>query len=162
MLITHSMGACLVMKYIAKTGDNRKTIMCMPFISTSRVMHFASYIPMIQYCYIPKCCLIPNHTIFEGGNLLNDDITLVRCSQVYQAITEMFLSDGDLVRVVNSHKNLRIIYADNEQVSPITSEILSQIRGKISFSKGKHVSFANVIHMSDFFDVLTSQIKKLE
>lgn len=65
------------------------------------------------------------------------------------------------MRVVNDHPNLRIIYAEDEMVSPIAGSILSRIRGKVAFSRGKHVSFANVVNMGDFFDVLTTQIKKL-
>jgi hypothetical protein len=48
--------------------------------------------------------------------------------------------------------------SEDEMVSPIAGSILSQIRGKVAFSRGKHVSFAN---MGEFFDVLTTQIKKL-
>ena len=35
LIITHSMGSCLVMKYIHETQDKRPCIMCMPFIHTS-------------------------------------------------------------------------------------------------------------------------------
>ena len=161
LIITHSMGSCLCLKYIAETNDTRNIVMCMPFVSTSRIMRWATVIPLIQHCYVPKCCLIPNRTLYDGGNILNDDISLVRCQQVYLAITDLFLDDGDLVRVINAHPSLRIIYAENELVSPIDGDILAQIRGKVAFSKGKHVSFANVVYMGDFFDVLDAQIKKL-
>jgi hypothetical protein len=161
LIITHSMGSCLCLKYITDTNDTRNIIMCMPFISTSNNMKCATHIPMIQYLYVPKCCMIPNYTLYDGGNILNDDITMVRCQQVYFAITDIFLNEDELVRVINDHPNLRIIYAENEMVSPIDGSILSKIRGKIAFSKGKHVSFANIVYMGDFFDVLTTQIKKL-
>ena len=161
LIITHSMGSCLCLKYIADTNDTRKIIMCMPFISTSNTMKCATHIPLIQYVYVPKCYMIPNHKLYDGGNILNDEIKLVRCQQVYYAITDIFLKEDELIRVINDHPNLRIIYAENEMVSPIDGSILSQIRGKVAFSKGKHVSFANVIYMGDFFDVLTTQLKKI-
>jgi hypothetical protein len=161
LIITHSMGSCLCLKYIADTNDTRNIVMCMPFISTSRAIRLATHIPLIEHLYVPKCCLIPNHTLYDGGNILNDDISLVRCQNIYFAITDFFLDEPDLVRVINGHKKMRIIYAESELVSPIAPDILTQIRGKVAFSKGKHVSFANIVCMSDFFDVLTTQIKKL-
>lgn len=162
MIITHSMGSCLAMKYIAETNDTRKIIMCMPFITTSRIMRLATYIPLIQYIYVPKCCMIPNHTLYAGGNILNDEVTPVCCNQIYFAITDFFLDEDELIKVIKNHKNLRIIYADNEKVSPIDSSTITQIIEKVTFTKGKHCSFANIIQMSDFFEVLTSQFKKLE
>lgn len=161
LIISHSMGSCLCLKYIADTNDNRKIIMCMPFISTSNTMKCATHIPLIQYLYVPKCCMIPNYTLYDGGNIMNDSISLMLYQQVYFAITDIFLNEDELVRVINDHPNLRIIYAENELVSPIDGSILSKIRGKIAFSKGKHVSFANIVYMGDFFDVLTTLIKKI-
>jgi len=160
-IITHSMGSCLCLKYIAETNDMRKIIMCMPYISASKFVRFITYLPFIQNVSIPKCCMVPNSALYYGGNMFNDDAKLVSFNQVYFAITKIFLTDDELVRVINNHKNIRIIYAENEQVSPIDSSILSQIIGKVTISKGKHVSFVNVVHMSDFFNVFTEQIKKL-
>lgn len=160
LIITHSMGSCLCLRYIADTNDTRKIVMCMPFISTSNAMKCMTHIPLIQYAYVPKCCLIPNHTLYDGGNILNDNMKLVSFQQVYFAISDLFLNEDELVCVINDHPDLRVIYAENELVSPINGSILSQIRGKVSFSRGKHVSFANVVDMGDFFDVLTTQLRK--
>jgi hypothetical protein len=159
LIITHSMGSCLVMKYIHETQDKRPCIMCMPFIHTSFISKLMSNIPLLEYLYIPKCCLIPNHHVVDGGNILNDELKLIYCNQVKTSIKYFFLTDEQLVETINTN-NIQIIYALNELISPIDPFILSQIKsGKISYSSGKHTSFGNIFHMSNFFDKFTNTLQ---
>lgn len=162
LIITHSMGSCLYLKYLSETVDLRKVIICMPFIKVSQSVKLLTLVPLVKYMYLPKFCLIPNHNLYEGGNVFNDTTKLVCCRQIYHAISNMFLSDEEIVRIVNSHPSLRIIYAENETVSPIDDALLSRISDHVSMTKGKHLSFANAVYMSDFFNVLTSEMKKME
>ena len=115
-----------------------------------------SNIPLLEYLYIPKCCLIPNHRVIDGGNIFNDELKLIYCNQVKTSVKHFFLPDEQLVETINTN-NIQIIYANNEFISPIDSFILSQIKSdKISYSSGKHTSFGNIYHMSNFFDKLTN------
>ena len=159
-IICHSMGSGLAIKYIRDTGDKRRFVLCMPYIQVTSMVRFLSKVPLIRYLYLPKCCLIPNYNLFEGGNLLNDEITLISCDQVYSVIHDIFLSDDELVDTINTN-NIHIIYATNEQVSPIDYAILSQIKAdRLSYSKGKHMAFCNTHQMGDFFDVFSNVLKK--
>ncbi len=161
LVICHSMGSCLAMKYIHETNDKREFIMCMPFIHTTLFTKLLTNIPLIQYLYIPKCCLIPNYLLIEGGNIFNDELTFIRCNQIHTAINDFFLPEEKLIQTINSN-NIHIIYSENEFISPIEPYILSQIkRDQISYSKGKHISFSNTYHMSNFFDVFTTALKKI-
>jgi hypothetical protein len=160
LVICHSMGSCLAVKYIHLTGDKRRFILCMPYIHTSVYIKLLSKIPWVRHVHLPKCCIIPNHTLFYGGNILNDEMKLIGCGQVYSAVCDFFLTDNELVDLINT-KDIHIIYATNEMVSPIEPHILSQIKtDRLSYSKGKHVSFGNVYNMSDFFEVLSNALKK--
>jgi hypothetical protein len=161
LVICHSMGCCLAMKYIHETNDKREFIMCMPYIHVSSFIKLLSNIPLIQYLYIPKCCLAPNHILIDAGNIFNDELRFVRCNQIHTAINDFFLPEEKLIQTINSN-NIHIIYSENEFISPIESHILSQIkRDHISYSKGKHISFSNTYHMSNFFDVFTTALKKI-
>jgi hypothetical protein len=104
--------------------------------------------------------LIPNHTLYDGGNILNDEITPIGCNQIYHATRDLFLPEDELVEIINSH-NIHIIYALNESVSPIDPQTLARIKvDRLSFSKGKHVSFSNTYGIGDFFEVFTNVLKK--
>jgi hypothetical protein len=156
LVITHSMGSCLAMKYIHETQDKRHYVMCMPFVHTSTILKLLSNIPFIQYLYLPKCCVLPNNTLVDGGNILNDEMKPISCNQLQISIQHFFLPDEQLVETINSN-NIHIIYAKNESVSQIDSKILDQIKTeKKTFSNGKHVSFSNSYHMSNFFEILTN------
>jgi hypothetical protein len=160
LILCHSMGSCLAVKYIQHTGDKRRFILCMPFLQASLFTRLLGKIPILQHIYVPKCCLLPNHMIFDGGNILNDEITPVACNQVYSAVHDFFLPEDELIQTVNTH-NIHIIYSINEMVSPIDPQTLALFKtDRISYSKGKHVSFSNAYYMGDFFEVFTNVLKK--
>lgn len=155
LLVTHSMGSCLLLKYIHETGDRRKTIMCMPFIQTSPLFKLITRIPLAKYMYLPKFIIVPNHNLFEGGNWFNDDVRLTPMYQPVTAVNEFFMSDDTIVHLIQSHKHIKIIYADDEQISPISKDLLDRIHKHVVYVIGKHVSFASVICMTDFFETFT-------
>lgn len=160
LVICHSMGCCLAMKYVHETKDKRRFILCMPFIHMSLFTKLLSNIPLIQHLYLPKCCLVPNHLLIDGGNIFNDELRFIRCNQIHTAVADFLLPDEKLIQTINTN-NIHIIYSESEFISPIDINILSQIkRDQISYSKGKHISFSNTYHMSNFFDVFTNALKK--
>jgi len=164
IIMTHSLGSCLYLKYVSQTNDTRKAILCMPFIHSTTFLKCLSYlhIYIVENVYIPKCCVIPNSSLFHGGNILNDDTNLISFHQIHNAINNYFLPENQLVQLINSHQNIRIIYCMEEDVSPIHPSILSQIQTKVTMTKGKHVSFSNIYFMKDFFDAVTDELKKIE
>ena len=160
LVICHSMGSSLAMKYVHETKDKRQFIMCMPFIHVPLFTKLLINIPLTQHLYLPKCCLVPNHLLIDAGNIFNDELRFVRCNQIHTAVADFFLPDDKLIETINTN-NIHIIYSESEFISPIDINILSQIkRDQISYSKGKHISFSNTYHMSSFFDVFTTALKK--
>ena len=160
LIITHSMGSCLTMKYINEHQCKRPYIMCMPFIHTSVITKLVCSIPMLKYLHLPKFCLIPNHNLIDGGNIFNDESKLICWKQVHSSVSDFFIADDKLVETINAN-NIHILYARNEFISPIYSSVLSQINPEqISYVKGKHVSFSNCYQMRHFFDILTDTMKR--
>ena len=160
LVICHSMGCCLATKYINETRDTRQFILCMPFIHVPLFNKWLTNIPFMQYLYLPKCFLLPNHLVIDGGNLFNDELRFISCNQIHTAIANFFISDEKLIETINTN-NIHIIYSNNEHISPIDGNILSQIKpNRISYSNGRHMSFGNIYNMSSFFDVFTTVLKQ--
>jgi len=161
LIITHSMGSCLFLRYVFEHGDKRNVIMCMPYIHATPLNQLICALPLVSYCRLPKCLVLPNHLLLEGGNPLNDEIRLINLSQPVCAINHFFLSDENLIKTIGEHANLRIIYSEDEQISPISDAILQSIDDKVIYIPGKHVSFGNAIQMNEFFEAFTAASKQL-
>jgi len=133
----------------------------MPFIHATPFNKLICALPLMSYCRLPKCLVLPNHLLLEGGNPLNDEIRLINLSQPVCAINRFFLSDENLVKTIGEYTNLRIIYSEDEQISPISEDILKCIDDKVIYIPGKHVSFGNAIQMNEFFEAFTAACKQL-
>jgi hypothetical protein len=66
------------------------------------------------------------------------------------------LSDENLVKTIGEYTNLRIIYSEDEQISPISEDILRVLGSKVLYIPGKHVAFGNAIQMNEFFEAFTA------
>jgi hypothetical protein len=109
--------------------------------------------------YLPKCLIIPNRHLFDAGNICNDSIHFVNCKQIHQVITEGFiLEETELLNTLNKNKNIYVIYAENELVSPIPVHILLQIKQLFILENGLHMDFINTLSSSNFFSILTNII----
>ena len=155
LILTHSMGSCLFLRYVFEHGDKRNAILCMPFIHATPFNKLICALPLMSNCRLPKCLVLPNHLLLEGGNPLNDEIRLINLSQPICAINHFFLSDENLVKTIGEYTNLRIIYSEDEQISPISEDILRVLGSKVLYIPGKHVSFGNAIQMNEFFEAFT-------
>ena len=155
-LVGHSLGGGLLMKYLSEHEELRKVILLMPYISVPKwkqiVFSYLDFIPVALR--LPKWVAIPNSGLFDGGNILNDSALIINLSQITYAINHVFLTDDVIVNVFEKTKDLIMVYADDETISPIDCVLLDKIQKKV-FVKGKHVSFADVISTKLFFDVFT-------
>jgi hypothetical protein len=161
LIITHSMGSGLFLRYIYDYGDDRKAIICQPYIQATAISKFISNIPFVSYIKVPKCIAIPNHMIAEGGNILNDKFNLINFAQPYTAINSLFLSEDDIVNVIKKHKHIRLIYSDDERVSPMSDVLIKCLSDKIIFVPCKHVPFINVFQMNEFYEAFTEANRRL-
>ena len=177
IILAHSMGCCLFTKWLheqdtietmetietkqinTNKSHNKQTkiVLMMPFICKTFNLQMLSYVPCIQYMLMPKCIVIPNNTLFEEGNCLNDRIIPTLLKQVYQTVVEDFMLPTDLlVETLNKFDNIDIIYATNELVSPIPDAVLKQINN-VYMVDGMHMAFMDVKNSSRFF----TQLKQL-
>jgi hypothetical protein len=164
VILAHSTGCCLLTKYLSESVNSlssKKIVMMMPFICKTWNLTMLSYIPGIQNISIPKCIIIPNHQLFDAGNICNDSINLVKCKQIYQAVAEDFmLEENVLVSTLNNNTNITIIYAEKENVSPIPDRILQQFENIIYIKNGLHMDFMNALTSSKFFSILSNILRK--
>ena len=153
LIIGHSLGGGLLVKYLSEHEEKRKVILLMPFISVPRWKQIAfSYLYLSPFAFrLPKCVAIPNSGLFEGGNIINDTATLLDLSQITFASNNLFLSEDEVIRVFETTSDIVMMYADDETISPIECELLDRIKKKV-YVKGKHVSFADIITTKHFFD----------
>jgi hypothetical protein len=153
IIIGHSLGGGLLMKYLSEHEETRKIILLMPFISLPKWKQIAfSYLDVIPVTFhLPKCVAIPNSSLFEGGNLINDKTNMVNLSQITYATNNILLDNEDILRVFKKSKNVVMLYADDETISPIDCGLLERIEQKI-YVKGKHVSFADIVTNKKFFE----------
>ncbi len=151
IILTHSMGSALVMKYLSMNNDMRKIIMLMPLLHVDKYKKIMTYIPFIKHLCLPKCLAIPNNNLVTEGNMCNDTIYPIFLGQLYTIITYFLLSDENLVSTIQKNKNLTIIYAKNDNVTKIDADILEKIKENLIVIEGKHIVFLDSIFISTFF-----------
>jgi hypothetical protein len=153
IIMGHSLGGGLLTKYLSEHEETRKVILLMPFITVPKWKQIVvSYFNLTPFALrLPKCIVVPNSSLFEGGNIINDHATMLDLSQVSYAINHLFLIDDDIVNVFQKTSDVIMIYADDETVSPIDSALLDRIEKKV-YVKGKHVPFADPYTTKHFFD----------
>jgi len=152
VIIGHSLGGGLLLKYLSEHEEKRKVILLMPFISVPKWKQVAfSYLNLTPFALrLPKCVAIPNSSLFEGGNIINDSATMLDLSQITYATNNILLPDDDIVNVFEKTADIIMVYADDETVSPIECRLLDRIEKKV-YVKGKHVSFADIVTVNLFF-----------
>lgn len=153
LIIAHSLGGGLLMKYLSEYKETRKVILLMPFISVPRWKQIAfSYLNLTTLTLrLPKCLIIPNSSLFEGGNIINDTATILELSQITYAVNNIFLIDDQIIDVIKQTPDIVMMYADDETVSPIDGVVLDKIEKKI-YVKGKHAAFTDPFTTKQFFD----------
>ena len=154
-ILTHSMGGCLITKYISIHPEfNKKVIMMMPFICKP-FYGVMTNIPFVKYLYLPKIFMVRNNKLATDGNIMNDDwLWFISFRQIYQSVKTFMLTTDDLIELLNKNKNIHMIYATGESVSIIPKYVLNKIENK-SIINGKHGAFCDMYYSEQFFDTLT-------
>ena len=156
IIIAHSLGGGLLMKYLSEHEENRKVILLMPFVSVPKWKQIIfSYLNLSPVkLRLPKFVAIPNSSLFEGGNVINDNATILDLSQITHASNNMFLMDDTIVNIFEKTPDIIMVYADDETVTPIDPLLLDRIEKKV-YIKGKHAAFADPYMTKQFFEEFT-------
>lgn len=139
ILIAHSLGGGLVTKYIKSNTEtinkDMKIILLMPLLCKSAFIDIMIQIlsPSLllnPQLLLPKPLLLNPMDIYEGGNILNCDISLISFKQVYDIFTEPnSIVTNDLSFISNNPK-IKLFYASNEKINIIDESILQKIPTK--------------------------------
>ncbi len=153
VIIGHSLGCGLLMKYLSEHKEKRKVILLMPFISVPKlkqiVFSYLSFSPVALR--LPKFLAIPNSSLFESGNIMNDTAIMLDLSQITYAANNLFLTHDEIVNIFEKTSDIIMMYANDETVSPIECSLLDRIEKKI-YVKGKHASFIDPYTSNYFFE----------
>lgn len=160
ILMGHSMGGGLLLKFLTEHQEKIETyskiIFLMPMITKVFSTEIICKIPFIDKIYLPKWLIIPNNNLFNNGNILNDSFNLLNSKQVVTMYNDKnYISKMDL-SIINK-PNCVMIYAKDEMLSTITSDVLEKIKNK-HILEGKHEMFNEINHSNKFFKTLKSLI----
>lgn len=160
-LIGHSMGGCLVTRFMhenpEKTKSFKRVILLMPFVNQDPLINIISNIPIIKYINLPKAILFPENELYEGGNIFNDKspFKFLKLTQIMDCYTKLILRNDELITTLNKNKNSIVVYAREEKFTIIPTGILRKIKNK-RIIDGKHECFYNKSNTYGFFEILSS------
>jgi pimeloyl-ACP methyl ester carboxylesterase len=159
VVMAHSMGGCLMTKYIHEHPDfDRKLILLAPFLCKDPYIKFILRVPLIQYGYLPKAVMTPNSKLFKTGNLWNDSYKWIPLKQIKTAYQFMIHDQDELTNLLNNHNNCHIIYNEDEKVTVIPQETLNKFERRTIIG-GKHTCFLEVEHSEKLFDVIMKLLR---
>jgi pimeloyl-ACP methyl ester carboxylesterase len=156
-LIGHSMGGCLVTRFMydhpEKIKSLKKIILLMPLIYKDPLTNIALNIPFMKSVKIPKPILIQEIKLYNEGNILNDRtlLTLLPLTQIADCYNKLMLPNNRLVKTLNK-ENCILFFAMEEMFSSTPQHILDEIKYKHIIS-GKHESFNDMSHAYNFFEM---------
>lgn len=158
-LIGHSMGGGLLMRYMNDhvTDEHVKFILLMPLVYKTPVNSVISKIPFADYIRVPKALAIPNSKLYEQGNLMNDNYTLLSMSQVVGMYNHIMLDSEEFVKKIND-SNCVMFYASQEAFNTVPAPVLQQIH-KLEIVQGLHECFNSVGRSTEFFDKLAKYLQ---
>ena len=156
ILMGHSMGGGLLLKFLTEHPEKIETytkiIFLMPMITKVFSTELICKIPFIDKMYLPKCLIIPNNNLFNNGNILNDSFKLLCSKQVVTMYNDKnYISKMNLSII--DKPNCVMIYAKDEMLSTISSDVLEKIENKYIL-EGKHEMFNESNHSNKFFRTL--------
>ena len=157
ILIGHSLGGGLLLKYCKEYDISLfdKIIFLMPYIYTSpySLVHILLKMNLIS---IESICL---PQILLSSNCTENYYSFIPLKQIFQVYTNVFLPLPEIIKILNSSKNIYFVYANDEKVTTIDDHILDKINDVI-YVDGTHVGFCernyNSIHffrmLNDLFE----------
>jgi hypothetical protein len=135
IIIAHSLGGGLIAKYIKtmpKTviDGHEKIILLMPLICKNIINDFASNFQFIPNILIPKSLFLPASYLFDVGNLLNNDNSLISFKQPFVLYNDPSYAISNDVSFIKNNKNVTLFYASDEKLNMIDESVLSTIPKK--------------------------------
>jgi len=161
ILIGHSLGGGLLAKYVRlnsnKIPKSTKIILLMPILYRSHKGNLASAFCDVYKIFDPllvfsKGLLMPAQDLFETGNILNSDFSMVSFKQTHD-----LYNDRDAVTVADislftDNKNVTLFYAEDERVNTIDNWILERIpRAQLIRVKGLHECWRSIHNDTENF-----------
>ncbi len=148
ILMGFSLGGCLLMKlYQEHNISETKCIFLMPLITKDNLkFRLLSKIPFIKNLRLPKAVYLPNNSLYNNGNIINDSYNLISPQQIFTIYNDWI--DKFDIQLLNN-KNCHIIYAEDETINVISKKNLDKIKN-ITILPGKHEIF-NDFHTEKLF-----------
>jgi hypothetical protein len=171
ILMGHSIGGGLLAKYFksnpSQTSKYEKIILLMPLMCKNTSYDILSTIlasALFMFnpnLLIPKGFLAPTSSVFEGGNLLNNDYSLISFKQPTELYTEPNSAVSNDVSFIVNSPNITVFYASEEKLNIIDEFVLQKIpKAQLKRVSGLHECWRSIRIDSDvnvdFFAQLTS------
>lgn len=154
VIIAHSMGGCLLTKYLQLNPNKcfAKIIMIAPLLVKKRTTKILVKPSFMKYFTLPKMFVSDN-----PDTTYSDWVSLKHVHQIYKKKYAFFLDEEVLVQTINNYSSLFIIYSKEEETTQIPSTILEKFKNVI-YVDGRHCAFEQEEHKDVFFDVLLKLI----
>ena len=156
ILMGHSMGGGLLAKYARQNDISAydRVILMMPFIGKRSDYDLISKIPFARYLKLPKPLILPAGSLFDEGNALNDEYTMLSIAQTVDIYTDPLVFSDDYT-FINKNPNVFLFYASLEKSSTIPEAVLSSLpTGQLKRVVGLHECFRSINNNCDFFEKL--------
>jgi hypothetical protein len=128
ILMGHSLGGGLLAKYCKENPLNipkyEKIILLMPFLCKNIAFDLLTLLSFVQHLLFPKGLFAPSSYIFEGGNIMNNDYSLISFKQPFVLYSSSVSND---VSFIINNPNITVFYALDEKLNIIDEAVLQQI-----------------------------------
>ena len=160
-IVGHSMGGCLLMRYIFEHDVSKftKIILLMPLIYKEPTIDLLCNIPFIDKLHFPKPIIYPENSLYDEGNILNDrDIwKKIPLGQIVDCYDKLLLSNSNIITTLNKTPNCWLFYATDEKFTTINNSVLLKINNR-QIVKGKHECFNEIENSQSFFETLRKRM----
>lgn len=156
ILMGHSMGGGLLAKYarLNDVSEFERVILLMPFMCKRADYDLISKIPFARHYIFPKPLIMPAKYLFDEGNALNDDYSMVLMTSWVDIYTDPNVFSDDYT-FINKNPNVFLFYASLEKFNTITETVLSSLpTGQLKRVVGLHECFRSINSNGDFFGKL--------
>lgn len=168
ILIGHSLGGGLVAKYIKSHTEtinkDMKILLLMPLLCEKIVNNILinTLSPLLLFnpnLLLSKSLLLNPMDLYEGGNILNGDFSLISFKQIYDIYTVPTWQLTNDVSFITDNPKIKIFNASIENINTIDESILQKIpKNQLKWVSGLHECWRsikiNTDQTTDFFSQL--------
>ena len=131
VLMGHSLGGGLLAKYCKlnplEVPRYESIILLMPFLCKNIAFDLFTLLSFAQNMLFPKALFAPLSKIAEGGNILNDDYSLISFKQPFVLYSEPDSAVSNDVSFIINNPNIIVFYASDEKLNVIDETVLQKI-----------------------------------